>query len=663
MILLSFALAQASVAKTAPAQPSMPTPPAAKSGTMQAAFDGATAAYTAQDWAKAVTLFDALEARLGAKTPAVVRTTIALRRGIALARLGEESRAITGLRAAIAGIAADDPAMGAERGDAQIELTRLLLRQSDFAGAAAIAAELRANAQTPTGRLTAAVLGLRATMFDAGNTANAYADEAASLASGLSGLDRRGLAEIDTLRARLMLNRGQHASAYALLKQALSRQGGLDTRITLAEVTTRSDLAIAALLNKKPDEAREYLAYTGQGRIQQSPFGSASAMVPPPCGGKASLSPDDLAVVEFGIDANGAVTYAQTIYMSRPSALGASAFAGAVKGWSWQPETIAKIPAFYKLLSRVELRCTNSVERPSFAAALDDLVDDYANSAAAGLAGYGRDAASRPAVQAELARRSAVSSDPMVAPLMIAVALNAATGPLEAQQLFRTAIARLPADAPSRLRAALSYRLAGIRVPGRTKSTDYRAELRALLAQPAMAADPVVAGVLRLEIAHAADGKAPPPDAIALVQAVADDSGLETDDPLRIAALLQLANLQAAVSNTAAASAALARTGLSADQCALLDTPPAVDRSNADSGDFPMEAQRWGFEGWVRLEQDILPDGRSTGTRAIIAYPPFVFRDAGEKVGNAIRYRATFRPGSTKGCTGVRQSIAFRIPK
>jgi len=660
MIILTLALAQA----TAAAPVVAPAPPAeAKTGRMQAAFDDATAAYLAKDWRKAIALFDALDARLGPKTPAVVRATIAMRRGVALAQTGQDDRAIKALAPAIATIPADDENLGGERTDAQVEFTRLLLRQSDFAGAAVVVSTLRTSAKTPDDQLSAALLGLRATMFDPGNTAVNYADEAASLAAAMPTLAKSTRAEIDTLRARLMLNRGQNAEGFALLKKALSQQGGLDTRVSLTEVATRSDIAIAALLNKNPEAAREYLAYTGQGRIQQSPFGSASSMAPPSCGGDAALAPDDLAVVEFGIDELGAVMYANTIYMSHPSARGAQAFANAVRSWSWQPDTIAKIPSFYKLLTRVELRCTNAVDRPSFAAPLDSLVYDFASSAAEGFPAFGMDAASKPAVKAELTRRSNDPNDVMVAPLMIAVGTNAATSADEAVKMFEGALARLPAAAPARLRAALAYRLAGLRTLSRSQSADYRAALRALLAQPAMAADPVVSGVLRLEIARAAYQKSPPADAIPLVQAVADDSRLDADDPLKTAALLQLANLQAAASDTTAARATLARTGLSADQCALLDTPPAVDRSNVDSGDFPMEAQRWGFEGWVRLEQDILSDGRSTGTRAIIAYPPFVFRDAGVKVGAGLRYLPTFRPGSTKGCTGVRQSITFRMQR
>ncbi len=664
MILLSMALAQAAATTTpttpAPSVAAVPTPP----GSLQAAFNEATAAYAAQDWAKAIILFNALEARLGAKTSPTVRATIALRRGVALSRSGDDAAASTALRNAIANIPVDDSIMGPERREAQFELVRLLIRRSELASAAARIADLRADAKTPEDRFTVATLGLRATMFDPGSVPVAYASEMAAAATALPGIDKRRLAEIDTLRARLLLNRGQNAEGYALLKKALMRQGGLDTRVSLAEVATRSDLAIAALLNRDPDAAREYLAFTGQGRIQQSPFGSASAMYSPPCGGDAGLAPDDMAIVEFGIDTRGAVTYTQTIYMARPSAAGAKAFADAVRGWSWQPETIAKIPVFYKLLTRVELRCSSAITRPSTSAPLSDALNDFARSAATGFSGFGLDAAALPAMRAELARRLALPASEGVTPMMVGMAINAASGPDEAEQLLSDARARLPAAAPLRLRAAIDFSLTDIRTNIKRKPvTDYRSALRVLLGDAAYQADPVIAGILRLEIARAGYQKPPPPDAMTLVQSVADDPRLEANDPLKTAALLQLANLQAAARDVVAAGVTFSKTGLSPDQCALLDTPPAIDRTNVNDSDFPDAAQRWGFEGWVRLEQDILADGKATSTRVIIAYPPFVFRDAAVTMGSGIRYRATFRPGSNKGCTGMNQSIKFRLDR
>ncbi len=651
VILLSMVQAATPAAGTVSAAP--------QSGSAQAAFDAATGAYEAKQWTDAVRLFDALEARLGSKASKNIRATIDLRRGIALKRTNNVARAEPMLRGAVAAIAPDDTALGAERFGAVLDLGSIALQRSDFETAVAMTALAKAAARTPGDRLEAAILGLRSTMFDGGDAAFAHADEAQKLVAERPETTRKGVADIDTWRARLLLNRGRPAEAHALLKRAVARQGGLDTRVSLAEVVTRSDLAIAALLNKDVDSAREYLAYTGAGRIAQSPFGRAAAMDPPPCG-EAGVAPDDSAIVEFGIRPDGAISYAQTVYMSRPSRAGAKAFSDAVLGWTWQPASLDRIPDFYRVLTRVELRCANAVARPGFTQAFDAARDAYLASFAPRLPMIGQSPAALPAMRAELDRRKMVPGDPLIAPLMLGIARNVATAGEERRRMIASALALLPADAPIRVRAAVEfdngfYISRGAEAERRTN--------RLLLARADIAADAVSAAIMRLAIARRIYRSPPPADAEALIRGIVDDKRLEPDHPLRTAALIQLANFQSRAQQADAAATTFAQTGLTADQCALLDTPPAVMRSNVDGGDFPMEAQRWGFEGWTRIEQDISADGRARGTRVVIAYPPFVFGTASTAIASNIRYEPTFRPGSTTGCIGSQQTINFRIAK
>lgn len=658
-ISLALMLAQAATGAATPASSAAPVP---KVNSLQAAFDAATAAYEAKHWSEAIALFDALDARLKRNANPKVLATIALRRGLALKQLGQWERAEKSLRAGLYAIAVDDPDLRAERLDGVYALANIRLLTSDFAGAEQIVSAAKSEANTPSDQLNLALLGLRSTMFEPGDRATAYADEAQRLVAANPQGDKRTQADVDTLRARLLLNRGESAAAYDLLKKALARQGGLDMKVNLSEVATRSDLAIAALLNNDKDRAREYLAYTGAGRISESPFGRAAAMAPPPCGGAAGLRPEDTAIVEFGIDDVGAVSYAQTVYLSRPSSAGAKAFADAVLDWSWQPSALAKIPIFYKALTRIELRCSNAVARPSISSALDDARSLFLKETLRGISSFGFGAASLPTMRAELARREGTANDPVVPALMIAISMNAGTSPTDALMMIERAERLLPPDAPVALKASVAYGVIWARASVKPIGINaQRDALRALLARPDFAADPAVAGTLRLSIAESGYQKPAPPDAIALVTAVADDARLDKDSPLKTAALLRLATLQSQARQIEAASATFARTGLTADQCALLDTPPALARSNIDSSDFPMEAQRWGFEGWVRLEQDILADGRTADTRVVVAYPPFVFRAAAVKVAAAMRYQSTFRPGSTKGCAANQTSINFRI--
>jgi len=112
----------------------------------------------------------------------------------------------------------------------------------------------------------------------------------------------------------------------------------------------------------------------------------------------------------------------------------------------------------------------------------------------------------------------------------------------------------------------------------------------------------------------------------------------------------------------AGAAAAFARTGLSAEQCDQLGLTPDLRAAGASSSDYPMEAIRMGFEGWVMAEADVTPDGRTATQRAVIAYPPFVFDQAAVGIAKGARYASSFRPEGSLACQGARLPIRFLLP-
>ena len=126
---------------------------------------------------------------------------------------------------------------------------------------------------------------------------------------------------------------------------------------------------------------------------------------------------------------------------------------------------------------------------------------------------------------------------------------------------------------------------------------------------------------------------------------------------------MRLASLEARKGDLDAARASYQKTGLSAQQCSLVDARPTFSRIPSLANAFPLEAQRWGFEGWVRTEFDISADGATLNQRAVIAYPPFVFRDAAVGVTKDLRFTQTYRPEGGPGCNGAQQSINFRLPR
>ncbi|MFM2289584.1 MAG: hypothetical protein RL684_2727, partial [Pseudomonadota bacterium] len=316
--LLLAALAASSDAPVATAAPM----------TAQQQFDAATAAYSGRHCPEAIALYDLLAARPGLARNAHVQAVIHVRKGACLVRLNRFDEAANELAAALPALPASDPQNSDELFTAHMALGQIAYRAFDFANATHEFEQARAP--SVGGDAYEALLWLtRSTMFEPEPVAVSYAEQALALASTDPAMKAIDLAPVHTLHARALLNHGRTTDAYAELKAALKAQGGLTQHVTLEDVVTRSDLALAAMLDHDDSHAREYLAYTGAGRFDDSPFASAASMDLPPCGGPANLVPDDYVVVEFSIDDNGAVTRVSPIYASRGGPAAAE-FASAV---------------------------------------------------------------------------------------------------------------------------------------------------------------------------------------------------------------------------------------------------------------------------------------------------------------------------------------------
>jgi hypothetical protein len=196
---------------------------------------------------------------------------------------------------------------------------------------------------------------------------------------------------------------------------------------------------------------------------------------------------------------------------------------------------------------------------------------------------------------------------------------------------------------------------------GRGAMARYRAGLRALLARSDVAADAYASGVARLLLAAPSRGGAPG-DAGELLQAVAEDQRLDAHDPLRVGALVRLSAVQVQRGDLAAARASYLRTGLDAQQCALVDAQPAIRRTGVTSDDYPKDAVQWGIGGWTRIEFDVLPDGRTVNRRAIMSYPPFAFSDSTVKAMEGTRYTQTYRPDGAIGCSAASVRFRYAMP-
>lgn len=621
----------------------------------QARFDAANAAAAERRCPEAVTQYEALAQLPAIKRNALARGTIAVRKGICLARLGRVPEAEASIRAGLPTLEGAGAEFGTDVRDGRLALSAIAQGRFDYD--AAIAEAEKALAAAPGFARVMPLLTLSSlTLFDGDGRALRYADEARTLTTAETTATKKDVAAVQTQYARALLNAGRTKEAYALLKDSLAKQGGLDTRINLAEVSTRSDLAIAALLTGDKDGARKYLAYTGAGRISEAPFTRAESMTPPACDPAIGLKPSDVAVIEFSLSETGQVTSAMPIYVTGNRAV-ATAFARAVSGWSWKADQAKAVPIFYRALTRVELRCSTAADVPNPVDALLEVARPWLYADATPAWDGMPDAAAAPLQQAALASAQPGSRAELAA--LVALTANVSE-PDDTRRGYATRAAALaPAlSASTALRAWLAIRT----LPDDSKGDRTPGRLRAILSEPTIANDPLSSAVLRLQIASPFKKSDTPADAESLLEQVIATPGLPEHHPVKVNALLRRANLLAEAGDTAGAEAAFARTGLSAEQCAMLGVTPAMRSNGASANDFPREAQLWGFEGWVRTEFDIAADGRTAQQRALIAYPPFVFDDAATGIARESRWASSYRPGGAVACAASQLGVRFLLP-
>jgi outer membrane biosynthesis protein TonB len=613
-------------------------PPQAASG-RQAIFDRATQAANDGKCEDAVRDFAALEADTSRKMSPAVAGTIAISKGSCLVRLGRGEEGEAALRK---GIAALGPLGAAYSGDvrlAHITLGRLAYARYDY-GLSEQELSAALALSKDQGRVEPLLLLARTKAFDKDGKALTHAD----------GADKDAQAAARTMRARILLNQGNYKAGYDELKTALKLQGGLTTKVSLADVTTRGDLALAALLNKNRDDARHYLAYTGAGRMKDAPFASARSTETPICGEEAGLRREDSAVVEFSLSEDGSVSSASPVWSSGDREV-ALEFARAVRNWSWSPEAAKAVPAFYRAATRVQLRCSTVGERPSIPNGMKDRFDAWV--AAQKDAGFVKPESEARAVAMAREALGNTTGPARIAPLETLASSGLVPEDERQRHAEEALLLAKAAGAPVAVRTWLG--MAKVRAtPEAYRNEEHiRTGMRQLLADPEVAAD---------AIATTGGRKKASQDADQLLAAIVADDRLAKDDPVKVAALLEQSSRAAASGQIDQARLAFERTGLDEAQCALIGPRPALRRSGVGSEDYPMEAQNMGFEGWVRTEFDIQADGRTAGQRAVISYPPFVFEDAATSIAKGMRYEATYRPSGGAACSGQQYKFVFQLP-
>jgi len=635
MMLAAWMLAQAVAGAPGPA----PRP------TLQAQFEQASAALADKKWEEALAGFRAIEARPGVSQRTLSIAT--LREGQALFQLDREEAAET-LRRGLELAPKNDPSFADDRADALLSLGAIERGNFDFAAARHEFEAARTANPDPILQLSTLMSLAEVTMFDRDDAALGYVDEMLKFVATHK-VDPTVMGNVHDLRGRVLLNRGDLAGAIANLELALKDFGGLTSKADINDVRVRSDLALAYLLANKKDKALNFLGMTGAGRMPDNAMLSKPADGNlPPCGG--DINPDDVAVVEFTLGNNGAVQNTIPIYASRKGGI-AVEFARAVYGWSWDPQQIKDVPLFYRAAARVELRCTTASDRPSPVKLLAGDVGAWLRLPSTDTAGE-TEARKTERLRAELARRANLSDDVSILPTLLGLADSRATTFKEARELYARAdrIAAV-AKAPASVRTYFAIRMAEPESYRRRDMELYIAALDRLLQIPAVAEDARSAATLRLIIAQQKAYREPLVASKALEQ-ITGDSRLDARDPLRVGALLQLASIKARQKDLESARHYFDLTGLTAQQCALVDAQPIRVKGEASEADYPLEAREWGLSGWARTEFDVKSDGTTEHVRTVAAYPPFMFGKPIERVAQRMKFTQSFRPDGGLGCGG-----------
>jgi outer membrane biosynthesis protein TonB len=637
-------------------------PPAASAAQLspQQRFDAATQAGASGRCRDAIGLFEALESGAAAKKNPLVSATIALRKGVCLIRVGRGEEGESTIQRVLPQLIAAGAGYVGDVRDGRIALSVHASQRLDYVAAVD---QARAALALATGieRVLPLMILTRLTAFDGGPEPLAYADEALALTKAHAAVTKENIAVVQSLHARVLLNQGRYKDAYAELKESLAKSGGLTMKVNLNDITVRSDLAIAAYLSGNMAGARLYLAYTGAGRMKDAPFAKATYMDPPACGETTGLKPNDFAIVEFQVGDDGSVEGVTPIYTTGGREV-ALQFTRAVSEWAWTPENAKAIPPFFRLSTRVELRCSAAERRPSLLTPLAQQADSWMRQQAGGGEAQASSAQTIATNKARLQRaRDAGNQFAMIDPLS---SLGQSALLPEAERIGyldeALAIARAK-SAPVAVRTALA--IARLDAPSWNVAQAKRTKeaLRSMLAGAELQGDALSLATVRLLVAVPGYRQRQEPDAEALLQAVINENGLAAHHPLKTAALLQRANLLARRGDLASAQQAFAQTGLTEEQCALIGIRPAT-RRQPGSNNYPQAAWEMGFEGWTRAEFDIAADGGTLSQRVVTAYPPFIFTEASAAMVKNALFESTFRPGGGMACSANSQSFVFRNP-
>jgi tetratricopeptide (TPR) repeat protein len=622
--------------------------------TGQQVYDRAQAAADAGDWNKAILGFREALGKItpGTRVGGIIRARLA--EALLMSRKVSEARAAA--TEAVAALAAKSSAPDAELASAYLTLGDAARYDLDLNGA--VEAYRQAQAVAPANSVSVRSSAMLGTVLSAATTdpelAARTADALIADPAIFAAFDKDTQASILGVRARIELNRGAPKAALPFLRRALALHGPLTRKVSIQDVGLRADAALVYQMLGDDENTKKYLAYTGAGHLPSNDWMSGAKDLPV-CGG--DIRPEDTAIVEFGIMADGSTSGAVPIYVSRPGEVGI-VFAEAVRSWRWNREAVGKLDPFWRSAMRMQLRCATTPP----ATALSEPFADAGVAWLKTLVTSAEDEDGDPDFR---------SPDGPADLKLLSAAIDRAQEAGDAKAWvvrFKEADSILVRmGAPVDVRAYVAGLATSPQKAASVKQSAAKRSWRLAAAIPmvdAMPGSARAAAWLRVELGMALEAVGRFADARPLLDVVQQlpTTVLAADDPIRKVAILHQSLLDRVAGNHQAAEARLKEAGVTAAECALFDVQPVPTNVSIASSQFPTEALRWGFEGMAREAFDIAPDGTVQNVRTVIAYPPFVFANATERAVARFRFLPPTLGGSVLGCSNQGQTVRFGIP-
>lgn len=622
-------------------------------------FDEGSLALSESRFDDALQVFEELD-KLSIKD-ANVQSSIKIRKGQAQYHLGQTLEAETNFLTALADIDQSLPNYATDIFTSNNFLARMASNRYEYTEAAEYYLAAANIIDRPSFKLNAMAGAVATLMFVDTKRALILATEAYEISKADKNIDKDVRAQTAILLGRTHLNLQNFSEARRLSGRAVKMLGGLTKRVYINDIQVRSDHATASALLDDPGTMRKFLSYTGAGRFEGSAFLKASDVWLPPCDPAQDLYPDDVVIVEFGISNNGLVTYSRPIYSNKPETI-ALIFAKAVKNWSWTTEQVAEIDPFYRALTRLELRCTQKTPaQPSPFVYLADEFKDWLGGAAISQRTTGSDAEYALQLTDELAAfgdlKPYAENPKKGIYTWVALSLNASVSFNERDDYLDLAIARATElEAPQEVLIYLRLRK---QFGSRGRRLNH---LKMLKSSAELEGNSIIRAVINLTINDQEQRGKNSDYIFAILQEVIADRGLVEKHPLKIGAQVRLASLHQQLGDENSARRAFQATGLSAGQCAAIDAKPKLKSTGSLSSLYPTNMLRMGITGFSKAEYDITADGKVVNGRIVMAYPPFGFTKASQKIIAKGTFEKSYRPDGGLGCANDTNFIRFNLP-